>query len=94
MKRGVLTITRPEFDVLFSSVNWQKLEGSTVHNKAHSVGPAQEGVLANVSLDLSENELEILLDEVGLPDPEKDTEELKSLRMKISQMLIKFREEL
>ena len=94
MKRGVFTLTRPEFDDLFRSVEWQKLENSTVYNKAHSVEPAAQGDLSEVRLELSENELEILLDEVGLPDPEKDTEELKSVRLKISQKLIEFREEL
>jgi hypothetical protein len=87
MKRGVLEITRSEFEALVKRFDVRKFVGTTVANKVvAAVGSTEEPV----RLELSEEELEVLMDEAAMPLPE-DTPETVSMRKKMTDLMTKFR---
>jgi hypothetical protein len=88
MKRGVLEITREEFNALIKRFDVRKFVGTTVANKV--VAAMSGDPLVNVRLELSEEELEVLMDEVALPDS-SDSAETISLRQKLTDMITRFR---
>lgn len=87
MKRGILTISIREFISLIDEIDIKKYSGTTIGNKLGSAGDLEE-IGKEVRLQFSEDELETLLDDIGLTQGKED---LTSARNKISKMLLKFR---
>lgn len=87
MKRGVLEITREELTALTARFDLQKFAGTTVANK---VNAAVVDSAVPVKLEISEEELEILMDEITMPMP-SDSMETISLRKKMIDMMARFR---
>jgi hypothetical protein len=88
MKRGILTITLKEFTELIEFIDIKNYAGSTLGNKLGSVEDVEND---QVRIQVSEEELEQLLDDIGLVT---DNDNLISLRKKISDMLLKFRSDI
>lgn len=87
MQRGVLEITREELTALTKRFDIQKFVGTTVANKISAAVSGQENP---VRLEFSEEELEVLMDEVTLP-MSTDSIETISLRKKMVDMMARFR---
>jgi hypothetical protein len=88
MQRGVLSLTNQELEEIFKKIDVEKYAGSLLHSK---LSAAKSAGLTEVKLELSEDELETLLDDLDIPNPDTDSQELMSLRNKISLMLSGFR---
>jgi hypothetical protein len=88
VKRGVLEITRSELDALVKRFDLSKFAGTSVESKVSAALSADASL--PVKLELSEEELEVLMDEVTFPMPE-DSLETVSLRKKMIDMMARFR---
>jgi hypothetical protein len=87
MKRGVLEITKPEFTALTARFDPRKFMGTTVANK---VVAAMNSAQEPVRLELSEEELEVIMDELAVPSS-SDSLETVSVRKKMTDLMAKFR---
>lgn len=87
MKRGILTLNLDELLVFIPKIDLQKLDGQPLRNKLEY---ALEKKMDPTNLELSEDELEYILDELGIPEISEPIE-LNSARGKMSKMLIDFR---
>lgn len=88
MQRGVLLLTKGELEEIFKKVDVTRYTGSLLHSKLSTAKSANQ---AEVNLELSEDELETLLDDLDIPNPDTDSQDLMSTRNKISLMLSGFR---
>lgn len=88
MKRGVISINIHEAKEMLDKFPDGRLTGSPLEAKLTSV----VNIGANESpVELSEEELEIMLDEIAIPDP-SDSQSMINLRKKLQKQLIRFRE--
>lgn len=90
MQRGVITLTKPEVKEIVDRVDLDRFQTTPLTNKLSAALKA-EGDGLNIDIEVSEEELEFILDEIVIPH-ENDTEATNSLRAKIHNMLDKFRE--
>lgn len=87
MQRGVLTLTKAELKSLLEVFDLQ------MYSKLHLSNKLRAGIdsgIDPVPLELSEDELEIMSDEFGVPLP-NESEEMKLVRSKIMDLITKFR---
>jgi len=89
MRRGVITLTKREIQEALRLVEASR-ESTALFQKLNVVRLKDED---EIKLQTSEEELEILLDSVGIPT-EEEPEERKSLRLKVKRYLLAFRREL
>jgi len=89
MRRGVITLTKREIQEALRLVEASR-ESTALFQKLNVVRLKDED---EIKLQTSEEELEILLDSVGIPTKE-EPEERKSLRLKVKRYLLAFRREL
>lgn len=92
MQRGILLLTKEEVADIIQKLPMEKYADSPLSNKLisavnYDVPPQQE-----IDIELSEEELEIIMDEMGVPNSEIDTEFTRSAMKKIHSLLMKFRE--
>ena len=89
MQRGVLTITRAELADMLQKFDVRKYVGTPVANKLVA------GIQSNidpVNLELSKEEIEMIMDDLGAPMP-GDSANMSTLRGKINELLTKFQTE-
>lgn len=87
MQRGILTLTKSELETLMSVFDITKYEGMHLSNKLKA---GSESGIDPVDLELSEDELEVISDEVAAPSL-NEPESMKLVRSKITQLMMKFR---
>lgn len=86
MKRGIVNVTVEEIKALSEIIDFAKYQGTPLFEKIMSVLQSA-GV---TPIELSEDEIENMLDEIVLPiNGEKN--EITSLRSKFTQKLLEFR---
>ena len=86
MQRGVLTLSKEEFNQLLSIIYINRFNQTPLYNKLISAGNTNE---KEVRISISEDEIEKILDEVGPPIYENLV--LNNALKKISALLISFR---
>ncbi len=86
MQRGVLTLNREEFNQLFSKLDINRFINTPIYEKLNI---ASEDISDNIQIFLSEDEVEMILDEVGLPF--SDDPVLNNALQKIRALMTKFR---
>lgn len=86
MQRGVLTLSKEEFNQLLSIIDINRFNQTPLYNKLISAGNTNE---KEVRISISEDEIEKTLDEVGPPIYENLV--LNNALKKISALLISFR---
>ncbi len=86
MQRGVLTLSKEEFNQLLSIIDINRFNQTPLYNKLISAGNTNE---KEVRISISEDEIEMILDEVGPPIYENLV--LNNALKKISALLISFR---
>ena len=86
MQRGVLTLSKEEFNQLLSIIDINRFNQTPLCNKLISAGNTNE---KEVRISISEDEIEKILDEVGPPIYENLV--LNNALKKISALLISFR---
>ncbi|HRX44263.1 MAG TPA: hypothetical protein P5059_03375 [Candidatus Dojkabacteria bacterium] len=86
MQRGVLTLSKEEFNQLLSIIDINRFNQTPLYNKLISAGNTNE---KEVRISISEDEIEKILDEVGPPIYENLV--LNNALKKISALLISFR---
>lgn len=86
MQRGVLTLSKEEFNQLLSIIDINRFNQTPLYNKLISAGNTNE---KEVKISISEDEIEMILDEVGPPIYENLV--LNNALKKISALLISFR---
>jgi len=86
MQRGVLTLSKEEFNQLLSIIDINRFNQTPLYNKLISAGNTNE---KEVKISISEDEIEKILDEVGPPIYENLV--LNNALKKISALLISFR---
>lgn len=64
MQRGVLTLSKEEFNQLLSIIDINRFNQTPLYNKLISAGNTNE---KEVRISISEDEIEKILDEVGPP---------------------------
>lgn len=89
MKRGILELTLYEFAELVERINPEHYVGTPLGNKIFAAGQVEDDV-ETIRIQVSEDELEALLDDGGVPGPD-DSDDAKSMRKKINDTLTKFR---
>lgn len=87
MKRGIIEVSHAEVDELLKRVPPSVYEGSPLESKLNAVMISD---IDPVTLEISAEELEVVLDEIAMPDPENDSEDIVSIRKKIQQKLLEF----
>jgi hypothetical protein len=87
MNRGILTITKPEYDELMKNFHVNNYSNTPLFSKLTSV--SQLGEITEVEILLSSDELEIILDDIGFVDININPL-LNSVITKISQKLNSF----
>ncbi len=80
-------LTNEEFQSLTKKFDVRRFLGTTVANKVVAAMSSTEEVK---NLELSEEELEVLMDEVSMPDSADGNVEV-SMRKKLTDMMMKFR---
>ncbi len=86
MQRGVLKLSKEEFNQLLSIIDINRFNQTPLYNKLISAGNTNE---KEVRISISEDEIEKILDEVGPPIYENLV--LNNALKKISALLISFR---
>jgi uncharacterized protein (DUF1778 family) len=86
MQRGVLTLNKEEFNQLISKLDINRFANTLLYEKLNS---ALENITDNIQIFLSEDEIEMILDEVGLPF--SDDPVLNNALQKIRVLMTKFR---
>jgi hypothetical protein len=90
MKRGILELTINEFAALIERIEVERYKDIPLGSKIYAAyQEATEGTA--IRLQVSEQELEMILDDAGIPG-KGDSGDLQSMREKITDMLVKFRE--
>lgn len=90
MKRGIIELSYAEIDEIIKLVPPHVYEGTPLEVKLTA---AMSSEIDNpIRLEVSSEELEVILDEIALPDPINDSEDLVSLRAKVQTKLIEFNE--
>ena len=88
MKRGVIEFTKAEVLALYNRIDFGKFSKSPLKEK-FTAGVNSES--PNVQIEVSEEELEFVMDEIIIPDPTLDTPELLNAKEKIRAQIEKFR---
>lgn len=89
MKRGVIQVTKEEIQEFTKLVDIKKYSSTPLEEKLKSVLTNSEGH----SLELSEEEIELMLDEIVIP-VDGEPKEITSLRGKFGEKLMEFRNEI
>jgi hypothetical protein len=87
MKRGVVTLTRDEFNQLLTVLDITKYQGTQLYEKLKS---ASESNIPEAKILLSADEAETVIDEVG--PPIFDDQVINSGIQKINNLLVSFSE--
>lgn len=88
MKRGVIVLNKDEINEIYKRV---ELEAYTKSPLSPKLRAAIEAPDTNIPIEVSEEELEFVLDEIVIPDPAIDTDATRTLRSKIQELLQQFR---
>jgi len=86
MQRGVLVLRKEELEALFTVFDINKFNGLPIYNKLSN---AKGSIENEVSISISEDEIERILDEVG--PASTDNQILNSGITKMSELLQSFR---
>lgn len=86
MQRGVLTLNRNEFNSLLNILDINIFTGTQLFEKFNSASQSTEEEL---QILLSEDEIEKIMDEIGIPNP--DDTLLTSALEKINNLMMSFR---
>lgn len=89
MKRGIIEVSHAEVDEILKRVPPSAYEGTPLESKLTAVMSSDTDP---VNMEVSAEELEVILDEIAIPDPENDTEDLVSIRKKIQVKLLEFQD--
>ncbi len=87
MQRGVLTISKDEFNQLIPVLNIEKFHGTQLYEKLNS---ALQNDSLEIKILLSEDEVERIIDEVG--PPIYDNQLINSALQKITELMVSFRQ--
>ncbi|WKZ30952.1 MAG: hypothetical protein QY318_03855 [Candidatus Dojkabacteria bacterium] len=87
MKRGIIEVSHAEVDEILKRVSPAVYEGTPLESKLNAIMISD---VDPVNLEISAEELEVILDEIAIPDPANDTEDIKSIRRKIQQKILEF----
>ncbi len=87
MQRGVLTISKEELDQLFTILDISIFTGTQLFEKLNSASGSTQ---TEVRILLSEDELESIIDEIGMPF--SDNQILNSVLEKINTLMLSFRD--
>lgn len=90
MKRGVLEVNKNEIVDYTSLIDINKFSQSALFTKLQVVLQSNE---ASTNLEISQDEAEILLDEIIIPDEKTNTPNIASLRTKLMGLIAKFSSE-
>lgn len=93
MQRGIFKISKISLISLINSMNFntEKLKDTPLKNKIDSLKSLLENSdLVSFDIELSEEEIEIILDEIGIPES-NEGEGIKQLRLEIMNMYSKLR---
>lgn len=88
MQRGIISLSKGELNSLLGVFDVEKYSHLHISNKLKA---GMSSIEELIPFEVSEDELEILSDEFSVPTPD-DSDELKSVRMKISSLMMKFRD--
>lgn len=86
MQRGVLVLQKEELEALLTVIDINKFNGLPIYNKLSN---AKESMESEVSILISEDEIERILDEVGPANT--DDQKLNSGIIKMSELIQSFR---
>lgn len=90
MQRGMLYLTKEETKALLSNFDLNRYQGSSLFNKLSSLASNQDKN-DEIGILLSEEEVEIILDEIGFVD-ETENPQLASALKKLMELMSSFRE--
>lgn len=88
MKRGIIELTKEEVLNIVDQLPLDVYAGKPLANKLHA--SISSGIDVQ-TLEVSEDELELILDEIAIPSPDESAH-LKSARKKMQNLLRDFRE--
>ncbi len=86
MQRGILVLSKEELDQLFTVLDISVFSGTQLFEKLNSASGSME---SEVRILLSEDELESMMDEMGMPF--SDNQVLNSALEKINALMASFR---
>ena len=86
MQRGILVLSKEELDQLFTVLDISVFSGTQLFEKLNSASGSME---SEVRILLSEDELESMMDEMGMPF--SDNQILNSALEKINALMASFR---
>lgn len=87
MQRGILELTREELFEVFKYFDLEGQKGKPLETKLSVANSSEE---PSVTIELSEDEVELILDSVAIPTGE-DNDHTASLRTKAQGLLSQFR---
>ncbi|HRI05776.1 MAG TPA: hypothetical protein PLV59_02420 [Candidatus Dojkabacteria bacterium] len=87
MQRGILTLTKDELKALLQVFDVTKYPEMHLVNKLQA---AMDSQIDPVSLEISEDELEVMNDEFAIPSP-SEPESMKGVRQKFTTLMMNFR---
>lgn len=95
MQRGILTVTKQELLEIVQHIDLNRYEGSPFKAKIEAGlnTNVMEGGMDNaneISLEVSEEEVEIMLDAIVIPE-QGESVEIKNARNKLQQKIVSFR---
>jgi hypothetical protein len=89
MKRGIIELRKDEVKEVLRVMPEEVFTETPLENKLNS---AVETTDEHVKLEISADELEVILDEIAVPLSDNEPQPLKSVRKKIQMKLTEFRE--
>lgn len=87
MQRGILALTREELLEVFKYFDVESYKGHPLEVKLSAANKSSD---VEITIELSEDEVEAILDSVAIPTPQ-DNEHTTSLRTKSQDLVTKFR---
>lgn len=89
MQRGIVVLTKAELQAIINEIDLSRYEGTPFRAKVEAGLLTQDSV-SNISLEVSEEEVEIMLDAIVIPTPGEDPT-VTSARSKLQQRIASFR---
>ena len=89
MKRGILELSKDQFNVLFKTVDQQRIANTPLQEKLNAAADADND---KIRILLSEDEFDFLYDEIAIPSDNEDPL-MKNVRIAFRRLLEQFRNE-
>lgn len=89
MQRGIVVLTKAELQAIVNEIDLSHYEGTPFRAKVEA-GLLTKDMTSNISLEVSEEEVEIMLDAIVIPTSGEDPI-VTSARSKLQQRMASFR---